>query len=162
MLQLKLKWYPRPPAAMCVQKCSYSAVCVHDTAYVGGNPRAWNVASMSQRTYGAVSRSFKCKALPSVVCNCLRFLVVLKEHRSESKCGEKSQRFHCARGFSVGLFCFFTSCIYAWFGFVLCIKMFSLVSIPPTWVGNLSYLEAVTSINFLARYVLFMCNFFCD
>ena len=26
----------------------------------------------------------------------------------------------------------FTSCIYAWFGFVLCIILFSLVSIPPT------------------------------
>ena len=46
----------------------------------------------------------------------------------------------------------FTSCIYAWFGFVLCIILFSLVSIPPTWVDNLSYLEAVNSINFLARY----------
>jgi hypothetical protein len=49
----------------------------------------------------------------------------------------------------------FTSCIYAWFGFVLCIILFSLVSVPLTWVDNLSYLEAVTSINSLARYFLF-------
>ena len=45
----------------------------------------------------------------------------------------------------------FTSCIYAWFGFVLCIILFSLVSVPLTWVDSLSYLDAVTSINFLAR-----------
>jgi hypothetical protein len=33
----------------------------------------------------------------------------------------------------------FTSCIYAWFGFVLCIILFSLVSVPLTRVDNLSY-----------------------
>jgi hypothetical protein len=55
----------------------------------------------------------------------------------------------------------FTSCIYAWCGFVLCIILFSLVSIPMTRVDNLSYLESVTSINFLARHFLFMCSFFC-
>ena len=32
------------------------------TTYVGGNPRVWNGASMSQRTYGAVSRSFRVSA----------------------------------------------------------------------------------------------------
>jgi hypothetical protein len=91
----------------------------------------------------------------------LEILCCIEENRSENEYGPKSQRFYCSREFSVGLVCFFTSFIYAWFGYLLCILLFILVSIPSTRVDNLSCLEAVTSINFRARYVLFMCNFFC-
>ena len=63
---------------------------------------------------------------------CLRLSVVWKEHRSEGKCGAKSQFCYCALEFSAGIVLFFSSFIYAWFGFELCIMLFSLVSIPST------------------------------
>ena len=67
-----------------------------------------------------------------VAISCVLLLEIpccIEGNRPENEYGPKSQRL-----FSVGPVCFFTSFIYEWFGFLLYILLFILVSIPSTWV----------------------------
>ena len=62
--------------------------------------------------FQGLSRSLSARRSLSCVLYCLRFPVVLKENRPESKCGAKSQRCYCALELTFGLVSF-TSCVYA-------------------------------------------------
>ena len=99
-----------------------------------------------------------------VAISCVLLLEIpccIEGNRPENEYGPKSQRFIVHVNFCWAcLFFYFVYLCLVWISAIHFAVYFSFNSFDMSR-DNLSCLEAVASINFLAKYVLFMCNFFC-